>query len=256
MKNIFLTRFIFSACAVTMLFFSSCKKGEEITFDKKFTGIYFQTDSLYYSFGVTPLDVQNYTLNVPVKIMGLPASADRTFLAEVVPGKTTAVAGQQYSITEPFVIKKDSINGHIAVKINRAQLGTDDFKILLKLTEKGGFVPVNESFKQTVVFFNNKVERPTWKDFNNKPTWPSQLGVWNPLTYIKFIELFRGIETKAPETYAIMIQLYGKDLANVTYGWAWDYNNTMTKYVLIPLYQYFVEQNPQLGVVIPRPSGY
>lgn len=256
MKNTLLIKFILPVFAVGMLFFNSCKKGGDMIFDKNFTGIYFQQDSVYYSFGVTPLDVQSYDLKVPVKIMGAPAAVDRTFSAEIVVDKTNAVAGEQYSLTNAFVLKKDSINGYISIRLNRAKLGTNDFKVYFKLIEKDGFVPVNESFKTAVVYFNNRVEKPTWKDFSGKPYWPtSQLGVWNPITYIKFIELFRGMEQKAPETYAVMVKNYGKDLAGLT-GWPYDYANSMTKYVSIPLYQYFVEQHPELGVVIPRPSGY
>jgi len=256
MKNTSLIKLILPAFAVGMLFFNSCKKGEDKIFDKNFTGIYFQQDSVYYSFGVTPLDVQTHNLQVPVTIMGSPADADRTFSAEIITDKTTAVAGEHYSLTNAFVVKKDSINSYITIRINRAKLGTSDFKICFRLVERNGFVPVNEALKTAVVFFNNKVEKPTWKDFSGKNAyWPTQLGVWNPITYIKFIELFRAMEQKAPETYAVMVKNYSQDLANMR-GWPYDYDNSMIKYTLIPLYQYFVEQHPELGVVVPRPRGY
>lgn len=187
--------------------------------------------------------------------MGSPAATDRTFSAEIIQDQTTAVAGEQYNIMEDFVVKKDSVNAYIPIRINRAKLGTNNYKIQFKLIEKDGFVPVNENFKTAIVFFNNNVDKPTWKNASGKEYWPTQLGVWKPMTYIKFIELFRAMEQKAPETYAIMVKENGKDLANLK-GWPFNYNNSMIKYVLIPLYQYFVEQNPQLGVTVPRPSGY
>src|SRR5690606_2970752 len=134
--------------------------------------------------------------------------------------------------------------------------GTSDFMIRFKLVEKNAFTPVNESFKEMSVVFNNRVERPKWKDWRGNPAWPTNyLGQWDPLTYIKFIELFRALENKAPEAYSAMVSLYGKDLENVPSGWPFDYMNTMIKYVTIPLYQYFVEQHPDLGVIIPRPAG-
>ncbi|AFD06098.1 hypothetical protein Solca_0988 [Solitalea canadensis DSM 3403] len=256
MKKTLLLKITLAALAGGILF-NSCEKEEQELFDKDFVGIYFHMDSIYYSFGVTPLDIQSYDLKVPVSIMGKPQHVDRIFSAEVIADKTTAAAGEHYSLTNEFVVKKDSIYGYITMRINRVRLGTNDYKVCFKLLEKNGFVPVNEPYKTAVVHFNNRVEKPNWKDWNNKPTWPTnQLGNWNPLTYIKFIELFRAMEQKAPETYAVMVKLYGKDLEHVTYGWPWDYNQTMIKYTLIPLYQYFVEQHPELGVVIPRPSGY
>jgi len=237
--------------------FSSCKKETPETFDKAFTGIYFETDSINYSFSVTPLDVQQYLLKVPVKIMGAPANSDRVFGAEVIADKTTATTGVQYKISGDLIIPKDSIKGFIPVLIERNSLADKDFKVYFKLVEKNSFTPVTENLKEAIIVFNNRVEPPTWKDWQGKPTWPSSyLGKWNPITYVKFIELFRALEQKAPETYKAMVSRYGPDLVNVDFGWPFDYQNTMNKYVLIPMYQYFVEQHPELGVTIPRPTGY
>ena len=246
-----------TALAAGLLFLASCQKTDYITFDPTFTGIYFQEDSIYYSFGVTPLEVHSYDLKVPVRIMGEAAKTDRHFSVTVLPEKTTAVEGVNYTIADSFTLEADSINGYIPVTILRDHLEDDDFKLYLKLEETGDFKPVNEQYKETIIHFNNKVEPPTWKDYAGRPTWPSyQLGSWNPLTYIKFIELFRELEEKAPDSYYAMVALFGPDLKSVTYGWAYDYDYTLKKFVLIPLYQYFMEQHPELGVVIPRPSGY
>lgn len=254
-KSIFIQSIIGSFLLLLML--ASCKKESLVSFDKNFTGIYFETDSINYSFSVTPIEVTNYLLKVPVEIMGAPVSEDRVFKADVIADKSTAVAGTHYTISGDMVIPKDSINGFIPVLINRNSLGTADFTVHFKLVAQNGFEPVNKPNTEIKVVFNNRVEPPTWKDWQGKPTWPDfKLGNWNPLTYIKFIELFRALEQKAPETYEAMVTQFGKDLANVDYGWPWDYDNTMTKYILIPMYQYFVEQNPSLGVTIPRPSGY
>lgn len=239
------------------LFLTSCKKSDYLIYDKEFAGIYFQMDSIYYSFGVTPIEISNNELKVPVKIIGKSTSADRTFSVMVKSEKTTAVDGQHYSIAKTFTIKADSINGYIPLNILRKDLGTADYKISLKLVENENFTPVNEKYKETLIHFNNRVERPSWKDWQGNPTWPEyELGAWNPLTYIKFIELFRAIEQKSPATYKNMIEAYGPDLQNVTYGWPYDYNYTMVKYVLIPLYEYFMVDHPELGVIIPRPYGY
>lgn len=256
MKKFIMMKWI-AILLLPITFLASCKKETDILFEQNFTGIYFVSDSINYSFSVTPLDVQDYLLNVPVQIMGSPEGVDRIFGAEVVADKTTAVAGVHYQIAGDLQIPKDSIRGSIPVIINRNSLGTSDFMIRFKLVEKNAFTPVNESFKEISVVFNNRVERPKWKDFRGNPAWPtSYLGQWNPLTYVKFIELFRALENKAPEAYTAMVSLYGKDLENVPSGWPFDYMNTMIKYVTIPLYQYFVEQHPNLGVIIPRPAGY
>lgn len=256
MKKINYLRFLLPLAA-GMWLLASCKKTEYQAYDKSFTGIYFQQDSIYYSFGVTPLETHSYNLKVPVRIMGSASNLDRQFALAVVPEKTTAVEGLHYTIDETFTIQADSTNGFIPVTILRDSLKNQDFKLYLRLVENAGFTPVNEKFKEVIIHFNNRVEPPTWKDYWGDPAWPDfKLGEWNPITYIKFIELYRAMEQKAPATYAAMIAAYGPDLKNVTFGWPWDYDKTMTKYVLIPLYQYFMEQHPDLGVTIPRPNGY
>lgn len=238
------------------LLISSCKKESYLMYDKNFTGIYFEQDSIYYSFGVTPFEIESYELEIPVQIMGEPVSSDRTFSISVVADKTTAKEGVHYTIPNNFTIKSDSINGYIPVRILRKDLGEADYKIYFQLKENDSFVPVNEKFKNVLIYFNNRVERPSWKDWQGNPTWPSQLGTWNPLTYIKFIELFREIEHKSPVTYNAMIKDFGPDLKNVEYGWAWDYDYTLTKFCLIPMYTYFVKEHPEMGIKIPKPSGY
>lgn len=247
----------FSALIVMAVFFvSSCKKESYLLYEKDFAGIYFDQDSLYYSFGVTPFEIESYTLEVPVHIMGQPVADERIFTIAVVDNKTTAKEGIHYTVPNRLTIPPDSVNGYIPITILRNTLGEADYKIHFQLKENDHFKPVYEKFKEAEIHFNNRVERPSWKDWQGNPTWPSQLGVWNPLTYIKFIELFREIEQKSPITYQAMINDMGPDLKNMQYGWAWDYDYTLTKYCLIPMYTYFVKEHPELGISIPKPSGY
>ena len=238
----------------TLLLLASCKKDRDLIYDKSFAGIYFEQDSIYYSFGVTPLETDRYELHVPVEIMGTPSNTDRAFSVVIDNDKTTAEAGKHYTVPTTFTIPADSINGFVPVTILRKDLGDSDFKLAFKLVKNDNFTPVNEDLKEVLIHFNNRVEPPTWKDWQGNPTWPDfYLGKWNPLTYIKFIEYFRAIEQEAPATYESMVKQYGPDLQNVTYGWPYDYQYTMKKYVLIPLYNYFMIEHPDLGVTIPKP---
>lgn len=255
MKNKFNLSFSISLLAFLLLAIS-CSQDYKL-FDKDFMGVYFLKDSIYYSFGVTPIEKKSYDLKVPVRLMGEIASVDRHFSVSVISDKTTAQKGVHYNIQDEMIIPADSINGFIYVTILRDNLKEDDFKLFLKLEDKDKLTPVYEKYKETLIHFNNRVEPPTWKDYWGDPAWPDyELGPWHPLKYIKFIELFRGLEEIVPETYKSMIDRFGPDLENVDFGWPYDYNFTMTKYVLIPLYQYFMEEHPELGVTIPRPSGY
>lgn len=239
-----------------ILLLAACKKEDYIMYDKDFAGIYFEQDSIYYSFGLTPFEIESYSFDIPVHIMGEATSSERTFSVEVLSEKTTAVQGVHYILPNTFTVMADSINGYIPITILRNEMGENDYKIHFKLKENNHFQPVNEQLKETAIHLNNRVERPDWKDWRGNPTWPTQLGVWNPLTYIKFIELFREIEFKSPVTYKKMVDQFGPDLKNVEYGWAYDYDFTLTKFCLFPLYEYFMKDHPEMGIIIPKPKGY
>ena len=68
----------------------SCEKTTYPEYDTAFSGIYFEEDSIRYSFGVTPLSTSSYIMELPVKIMGTPTKQRRTFQVEVIANKTTA----------------------------------------------------------------------------------------------------------------------------------------------------------------------
>ena len=77
------TRHLLGVLLLTPLFIA-CNDENYLKFDTNFSGVYFDTDSTTYSFGVTPLDVHEYTLKVPVKIMGAPADVDRPIGFELI----------------------------------------------------------------------------------------------------------------------------------------------------------------------------
>ncbi|MCA5004318.1 DUF4843 domain-containing protein [Sphingobacterium bovistauri] len=240
---------------------SSCKENVFQADDFK-TGIYFITDSIDYSFGITPLETKNHRLDIPVRIMGNPSSQDREFNVELLVAKTDAEENIHYKIPTSFLVKADSVNGIIPLEILRESLGNANYKIAFNLLENGNFVPTSKETSSTVITFNNRIEQPHWVNpwaNDNVRLWPSsQLGPWNPMVYVKFVELVNEVEGLAPGTYMNMMKDFGGPLLPKFPGtWAYDYNNTLTKYVLIPLYRYFIIDHKELGVKgIPKPAGF
>ncbi len=235
----------------------SCK--ENIFQPEEFkTGIYFKSDSTDYSFGITPLAVNSHDLSIPVKIMGAPTAQDRSFKVQVLPESGSAQQGVHFEIPNNLLIKADSVNGVMTIKLLRKDLKDGFFKVRFALQETDDFVPVIDEHKKTVITFNNRVEQPNWVDYWGDKSWPSyKLGNWDPIKYIKFMEIFAQMKDKAPSTYQAICKAYGGELLpNFPGGWAWDYDFSLTKYVVIPLYQYFMEQHPEMGVDVPRPYGY
>lgn len=252
-----------SLILITILALSSCK--ENVFQAEEFkSGLYFINDSTDYSFGITPLEVESHIFELPVQIMGAPISQDRAFKVKVIAENTTAIENVHYEIPAILTIKADSVKGSLLLNILRNDLLNDSFKLTLSIVETEDFVPVSASMSKTIITFNNRVEQPNWlakKSWNSDEmikTWPrSRLGNWNPLTYVKFMELFAAMESQVPDTYNGMIKTYGGPLLpNFPGDWAWNYDFTLSKYVLIPMYRYFMVENPELGVVIPRPNGF
>lgn len=243
--------------ALFAVLFHACKENDLVETAELTPGIYFHKDSINYSFGVTPIEVTEYTLQIPLKVMGAVSSTDRPFEIKLNNERTLAEEGVHFDFAKPHILMADSVNAYLQMVMYRDNLEDDDYVVAIDLKENENFVPVNENLKSMIIYFNNRVEPPQWEDWMGNPTWPDfKLGAWNPLTWIKFMELFNEMEVKAPSTYRNMVNEFGSDLRDVEFGWPWDYDHSITKYILIPMYQYFMEENPELGVTIPRPAGY
>lgn len=240
---------------------SSCKENVFQAEDFK-SGLYFINDSTDYSFGITPLEIKSHDLEIPVQVMGSPTSQDREYQVKVIAENTTAKEKVHYEIPTTLTIKADSVKGILPLHILREPLGTDFFKVTFSIVETESFIPVSQSMSKIVITFNNRIEQPHWINpysGSNAKVWPtSKLGPWNPLVYVKFMELFALVEQTAPNAYDNIVAAYGGPLLpNFPGTWAYDYDATLTKYVLIPLYRYFTIEHPELGVkTVPKPAGF
>lgn len=236
---------------------AACSKNDYKLFDSSDSGIYYTVEEVAYSFGVSPTGVTHRVVEIPVRIMGATSTAPRTFTVEVIADKTTAQAGTHYILPDELTIMPDSVNGSIPLDIIRGELGEEEWTLGLRLTANDNFSPVEKEGTEVTVTFNNIVTPPNWTSYNWStgkyvPYWPTQLGTWAPIKYILFMENFHKMEQSAPSTYRNLVDLYGPELENITNGWPWDYDYTLTKYVLGPIYDYLVA-HPELGESIPKP---
>lgn len=251
MRSIIPSSLILTLLSGTALLLSSCTEGDLSEPDGWKPGIYFQEDSVRYSFGITPIEVESHLLTIPLRIMGEPQSRERAFAIEVDAEETTAEVSTHYVLGDPLVVMADSVNAYLPLTILRSALGEEEYRLSIRLKESEEFTPVNENYQSVSIYFNNQVEKPSWWDGSQ-----SKVGAWKPIVYIKFMEFFAEMETTSPVTYRNMVEKFGPYLENSDY-WFWDYDNSLNKYVLIPLYRFFTEEHPEMGVTtIPRPSGY
>lgn len=242
-------------------FFFSCSETDYPLFDDSVINIYFSRDSMNYSFGITPLTTVERVVELPVKIIGLPSKTARAFTIEVVADKTNAQENVHYTLPDNFEIAPDSVNGIVPVTILREQLGDTEWQLSIRLVGNRNFTPApgvdKEMGAEATITFNNIITKPNWVNWQGKPDWPTfKLGSWNPKVYVLFMEYFHRLKDKAPMTYRRMVEKYGENLDNGKYsGWDWDYDYTLTKYILIPMYEY-IREHPELGAVdFPNPNA-
>ncbi|MFR3329383.1 MAG: DUF4843 domain-containing protein [Odoribacter splanchnicus] len=247
---------------------SSCSETDYPVFDDSVIDIYFNKDSMNYSFGVVALGVTEHTIDIPVKIIGAAVSEDRSFLVEVVSGRSNAKSPDQYTIPTSLVLPADSVNCTLPVTIYRNTLDTLQWAVAFRLIANEHFTPTSEQEEEisneAIVTFNNIVSKPNWVDRNGNFDWPeTKLGPWNPTVYVVFMDFFRRMEQTAPATYRNLVERWGENLDQTyndgwgTYyfgSWDYEYDLALTKFVLIPMYEYF-QEHPELGVTdFPNPN--
>ena len=224
----------------------SCDNESYIKFDLSNSGIYFTKDTLNYSFSVTPLDVKEYTYNIPVQILGGLSKEKRHIGYYIDPELTEAEEGVHYSIGEAY-IEPGSIEGVIPVTVYRDKLegtyktGYKKYKLCLRLVKNDYFMPTLDSLHQVRMFsFDNSVSQPDWYNAHGEKVWQEKyLGKWHPLKFIKMVEYFHAIEIKQPETYKKMVALYGENLEHIENGDPFEYRTIFIKYIYSPMYEYF-----------------
>lgn len=250
-KSIILAVFVFGWAA-------SCSDADYPLFNSSDTGIYFTDDEVSYSFGVSPTSVTSRTLNLPVRIMGTTSDETRTFTVEIIRELTTATEGTHFRLPAEIRIPAGAVDGIVPLEIVRGTLGETEWQVGLRLVADRNFTPVESAGTEITVTFNNIVTPPNWTSYNWStgkyvPYWPTQLGAWAPIKYVLFMEYFHAMEESAPSTYRNLVALYGPDLEGIINGWPWDYDYSLKKYILIPMYAYFTA-HPELGVSIPNPA--
>ena len=223
----------------------SCVEENYLKFDSDFTGIYFTTDSTTYSFSVTPIEVREHLMKVPIQIMGVPAKEERTIKFEIV-GNMSAIDGTHYEFDEA-IIPADSITGYIGIRILRDNLegnsidGYERYRMNLRLLPNEHFTPTLDSLRQNhSVRFDNAIEQPEWYNRAGEKVWlKGSLGVWHPYKLIKMVEYFHAIEAVQPLTYEKMVILYGENLEHIPEGNPMQYETIFKRYIYKPMYDHF-----------------
>lgn len=242
----------------------SCSDNDYMVYDANDNGVYFNHDTLEYSFSVLPVDSVTHVINVPVKVMGALYDEHRTFTYDILtempsdsvlkgiyvpknPDFVWAQKGVQYSVPDVVHIPAGQTEGVIPITIYRSKLegnyydGYKHYRIVIRLRENENFTPTLSLMDQTrIVQFDNAIEQPAWYDAYGEKVWyKPELGEWHPYKLIKLVEYFHDVKDVLPETYAKMVALYGENLENVPYGDFHVYRTIFRKYIYSRMYEHF-----------------
>lgn len=240
---------------------SSCSETDYPLFDDSVINIYFTQDSVNYSFAFVPIEIKEHIVELPIQIIGNPSKENRTFTVEIVKEKTDATEDVHYRLPKQLSIPADSITGIIPLTLLRDELKENEWEVTLRLVKDNNFIPIQENEAKTkneiTIAFSDIVKQPSnWLDYNNE--WPSSiLGPWNPLVYRKYMEFFQQTKETNPVFYQDMTNKYGTYLEREIFGgtdYTSGYNYTFKKYIFLPLYKYFNEEHPELGIIFPYPN--
>lgn len=246
------------------IFSASCSETDYMTYDSKANGVYFNHDTLIYSFSVLPVDSTTHVINIPVKVMGTVTDQPRRFAYNVeyqmptdslqklifTPENTDytwAKEGEQYTLSDEVVIPAGKTEGTIPVTIYRSKLGGDyangyiHYRIIVRLASNENFTPtLSEKDQVRIVQFDNAIDQPAWYNaYGDKVWYKPELGEWHPYKLIKLVEYFHDVKNVLPESYAKMVALYGENLENVPYGDFHVYRTIFRKYIYSRMYEHF-----------------
>ncbi len=230
-----------------------CEETDYMTYDTSHNGVYFEKDSIAYSFSVTPIEVKTHTIEIPVKVMGGISKTEAREIgyefvrySNLTNDTVPAVEGVHFNVVSD-VVEPDSVTGYIVVEVYRDELlgsyaeGYERYRLGINLVQNENYTPTLTKPQQSIVLtFDNAVEQPEWYDYKGDKVWTeSKLGKWHPYKLIKMVEFFHAIEEIQPESYKKMVELYGENLEHIEYGDPYQYATMFRKYVYAPMYEFF-----------------
>lgn len=190
--------------------------------------------SVHYDFNYNIAN--EYTIEVPVRLMGMPADHERTFKVVPVADKSDMVEDKHY-VVETTVLPANAVETILRVKLLRdkdPQLQEKAFTVTLELVESEDLRPVGQ--KDFTISYSDirPTERPEW--------WST----WSPLPQYSFeaaqvfFEYFYRLAPEAnQDVFNEMDELYGDYFMKAVsmQGPFAMYDRFLIRYVLMPMYE-------------------
>ena len=183
MRKLYILLIVFAACLL-----AGCDENGESGYYEDIDRVYFVKDSLICRLGEMLMDVETYTVQVPVKVLGEPLGESRKFKVNVNKDLTTAPEDVYTLLPGEFVMDKDSVNAYIPIEL-----------FGLGVKEK----------LQSKVVFSNYLQEPDWWYALEFVYW----GAYRPEKYQKMMEYWGGpISYEEYVSRMIQVILCGKKM--------------------------------------------
>ena len=155
-------RYIYFLLLVLVILGWSCERDEISGFEAD-PGISFVKDSIGYSFIQNNSD--EYTLEVPVRIIGDSTNYDRSFNVDILQDSLTTADPSLYEIMEGM-IPAGKFTGNLLVRLKKAPvLDSTAVSLHLQLTSSADFSPGTVETMKTKLTWTNKIIVPSWTFF-------------------------------------------------------------------------------------------
>ncbi|RFS21771.1 DUF4843 domain-containing protein [Chitinophaga silvatica] len=230
--------------ALAAIAVSSCKKSDELMYNRQDSYIYFtlpfklnqynvelaeRVDSISYSFAFDLPNTNQYTFKVPVSITGTTQAKDRSFNIEIDKENTTAVENIDYvPFSTTQVVRAGRVSDTIYIKVNKTlALSTSYKQLVLKLHSGTDFQLGAKEYQSAKISFTDILEQPKWWK-----TWQTVFGTYSKEKYKLWINLYKKGVDPSPDVYD----------NTKTYFYYWDNMPTFTGVSTFPILYMYVKQ--------------
>lgn len=179
---------------------SACDNNNDGYYDN-IARIYFNADSLNFSFGDKVSEYTRHTFYYPVKMLGMKATREMKYKVTADEALSTAQKDVHYvALQTEYALLVDSVNAYIPIELIRDQMPETDtsFRLVLKLVGNPDFeTGITESLT-AILTMNNFLEEPDWwKSMLS----PSNYGPYQPGKYQRLIAYYGSPEKVAEAPY-------------------------------------------------------
>lgn len=261
-----------AAIALAALTLASCKETWLMYDLGQKDKLYFMEKNQIHTYSFTFMDTDEIDISTNVNVMGDISENDRTFKVEQVPVEqgdsllgyplVTGVEGEDYELGN-LVIPAGKTSGTLDIKLKRTAKMLDScyVRIALRLCQDDEFdvATVDSTANDAIVspvFYcyvnDGEPSCPSWW-YNAKAGkgWNMYWGNFTPMKFRKMLALLHDTKETSPKFYEYCVESFGEYLDaepdkdknnNMNNFWiSCSYQTAWTKYVRIPLYDYFVE---------------